>query len=99
MCVLASQDIHSCIIHKARSVHSPFILEDLDHIPVVAYKMAALIEHAHILEPALLHHPSRSRIADEKVCPDMLKALHMEAVVKHQPQGFGAYALVPEGLA
>lgn len=92
---------HDCYIPASviHGIHTfPFILEDPDHIPVAAYKMAALVEQARILEPALLHYPARSGIADEMVSPDMLKALHVETVVEHQPQGFCAYALVPERL-
>lgn len=81
------------------SLRSFFISEYLDHVLVAAYKMTALVEYACILEPAFLHHPSRSGIADEMVCPDVLIVLHMEAVVKHQPQRFGAQTLVPKRLS
>ena len=75
------------------------VLKHLDHILVATYELATFIQHTSIDETAFLHDSSRCRISGEVVCPDVFEMLYLDAVVKHQLQGFGADSLVPIRLS
>ena len=76
-----------------------FILENLNHVLVAAHELAASVQHSGVRETAFLHDLSRCGIAGEMMCPDVFEMLHLDAVVNHQFQCFGADSSVPIRLS
>lgn len=52
---------------------------------------------AGVAEPALLHHAAGGGVVGEVGAPEEGEALYAEAVLHHQPHGFGADAIPPVG--
>lgn len=76
-----------------------FILENLNHVLVATNELAASVQHSGVRETAFLHDLSRCGIAGEVICPDVFEMLHLNAVVDHQFQCFGADPSVPIWLS
>lgn len=76
-----------------------FVLKNLNHILVATNELAASVQHSGVRETAFLHDLSRCGIAGEMICPDVFEMLHLDAVVNHQFQCFGADSSVPIRLS
>ena len=100
---LLNQLHHACCWIYFRKIHVhlflSFVLKHFNHIFVATHELAASVLHSGVRETAFLHDSSRCRIACKMVCPDVFEMLLVDAVVKHQLQGFGADSLVPKWLS
>ena len=98
-CYRAIRRVQEAIFIQSFLYLLSFILENLDHVLVATNELAASVQPSGVRETAFLHDLSRCGIAGEMICPDVFEMLHLDAVVDHQFQCFGADPSVPIWLS